>query len=111
MEKVLNLENTEDKLSNFRVCYGRVEVNYIATNPQIFEDFKLGDKLVCMENTDYFRMHEGILDLMGSINDLLSIIIELLTDINELDDINHEFMTKLRIRKLNNVLNRLRKVK
>ncbi len=31
--------------------------------------------------------------------------------INELDDINHEFMTKLRIRKLNSVLNRIRKVK
>jgi len=46
---VLNLVNKINKLTNMRVGFGRVEANYIATNPLIFEDFKIGDKLICMK--------------------------------------------------------------
>ncbi len=45
----VKLVNKEDKLSNLSICIGRVEANYIATNPLIFEDFKIGDKLICMK--------------------------------------------------------------
>ena len=98
--KVLNLSNVGDKLSNFKVCIGRVEANYIATNPLIFEDFKMGDMLVCMEKDDYFRMQEGITELYKRINKLLSII-------NDLYQLNPEIMKELRIKQLKKELNEL----
>jgi hypothetical protein len=45
---VLNLVNKINKLTNMRVGFGRVEANYIATNPMIFDELKIGDMLVCI---------------------------------------------------------------
>jgi hypothetical protein len=44
-----------DKLTTMRVGFGRVEANYIATNPMIFDELKIGDMLVCIEKDDYYE--------------------------------------------------------
>ncbi len=107
----VKLVNTTEKLTNMRVGFGRVEANYIATNPMIFEELKIGDMLVCIEKDDYFRMSEGIMELITQKNDLFNLITELFTIINELYNVNPEMRTDLRILQLKNVLNRLRNVK
>ena len=109
--KVLNLVNTTDKLTNMRVGFGRVEANYIATNPMIFDELKIGDMPVCIEKDDYFGMREGIRELVTQIDDLFSLIIDLFTIIIELYNVNPELRTDLKILQLINLLNRLRKVK
>ncbi len=108
---MLNLVNTTDKLTTMRVGFGRVEANYIATNPMIFDELKIGDMLVCIEKDDYFRMREGIRELFTQKDDLFNIIIELFTIIIGLYNVNPELRTDLRILQLMNLLNRLRNVK
>ncbi len=94
----VKLLNREDKLSNFSICVGRIEANYIATNPLIFEDFKLGDKLICMKKDDFFRMQDDIIELYSKIIKLLTIVIDLYSG-------NPELLTDLRIKQLKNYLN------
>jgi hypothetical protein len=61
-----------DKFKNLRIRFGRVEASYVAKNPLIFEQLKIGDMLVCIEKDDYFRMSEGITKLLKHINELYS---------------------------------------
>lgn len=90
-----------DKLKNLRVGFGRVEANYIATNPLIFEELKIGDMLVCIEKDDYFRMSEGILELLAHIN-------ELYAHINKLHKmIDPKLMKEARIQQLKGELEEL----
>jgi hypothetical protein len=51
----VKLVNTVDKLTTMGVGFGRVEANYIATNPMIFDELKIGDMLVCIEKDDYYE--------------------------------------------------------
>ena len=67
---MLKLVNTTDKLTNMRFGFGRVESNYIATNPMIFDELKIGDMLVCIQKDDCYRMREGIRELNIQIYDL-----------------------------------------
>ncbi len=55
------------------VGIGRVEANYIATNPKIFEELKIGDMLICVHKDDYFRMQEGITELLQEMIDFKAI--------------------------------------
>ncbi len=66
----VKLVNTTDKLTTMRIGSGRVETNYMATDPMIFDELKIGDMLVCIEEDDYFGMREGIRELVTQIDDL-----------------------------------------
>lgn len=68
------------KLKHSKYGFGRVEANYIATNPMIFERLKMGDVLVCVEQEEYFRMRDGIYELLVH-------IYELYDHINKLHDV------------------------
>lgn len=56
--------DTGNKTNKMGVGIGRVEANYIATNPKIFEELKIGDILICVHKDDYFRMQERTEELM-----------------------------------------------
>jgi hypothetical protein len=63
------------------------------------------------EKDDYYRMREGIRELVTQIDDLFSLITELFTIIIDIYIVNPELRTDLRKLQLNNVLNRLKNVK
>ena len=87
-----------DKLKSSKYGFGRVEVNYIATNPMIFERLKIGDVLVCVEEDEYFRMRDGIYELLVH-------IYELYDHINKLYDvIDPKLVRETRIKQLKNEL-------
>ena len=57
------------------------------------------------EKDDYYRMREGIRELVTQIDDLFSLITELFTIIIELYNVNPELRTDLSILQFKNVLN------
>lgn len=96
------MSESVNKIYNVRVGIGRVEANYIATNPLIFELSKIGDLLICVHKDDYFKMQDGISGLLQEIIDLQHQIIYLSKILTP------EIIKELRIKKLKEELDILK---
>ncbi len=87
--------------NSLRIGFGRLEANYIATNPLIFEELKLGDMLVCIHKDDYFKMQDEKTELLQHITDLMQRI----TDLYEI--IDPKIIKQLKIKQLKEELSDL----
>jgi hypothetical protein len=95
------MSESVNKKSKLRIGFGRLEANYIATNPLIFKELKLGDMLVCIHKDDYFKMQDEKTELLQHITDLMQRI----TDLYEI--IDPEIIKQLKIKQLKEELSDL----